>query len=59
MSDKSFEDIKKEKMDMLVDMLMIDIGEYIDGKLTKEELTEKIEYYNYKMGRVKRTGSIL
>ena len=48
MSDKSFEDIKKEKMDMLVDMLMIDIGEYIDGKLTKEELTEKIEYYNYK-----------
>ena len=59
MSDKSFEDIKKEKMDMLVDMLMIDIGEYIDGKLTKEELTEKIEYYNYKMGSVKRTGSIL
>ena len=37
MSDKSFEDIKKEKMDMLVDMLMIEIGEYIDGKLTKEE----------------------
>jgi len=59
MSDKSFEDRKKEKMDMLVDMLMIDIGEYKDGQLTKEELTEKINYYHYKIDKVKRTGSIL